>query len=157
VYPRHACRPTEGDTLYHFRKFVYYTDAFVIGYFLSAAAVTWYTIPWSLAEYSKNLCMAVSRTFTPAFADRSVDGVEGLTTLYDSGTRLMLIVSNLLCVGVLVLGDDFIAIWMGEKYRELCAPVMYVMFISLMFQTPQLISESLLQGVGRVKWLAAVT
>jgi O-antigen/teichoic acid export membrane protein len=165
LHPRHV-RCGSASKLYQFSRFIfismlanqviYYTDAFIIGYFMSAAAVTWYTIPWSLAEYTKNLCLAISRTFSPAFSERLVDGMSGLQSLYASGTRLMLIVSNLLCVGGLVLGDEFIAIWMGERYRELCTPVLVVLFVSLLFQMPQLISGALLQGVSRHQWLARV-
>ena len=64
---RHADKSTVGS-IFNYSKFtfltmlgmqlIYYSDAFVIGYFLTAAAITIYTIPWSLSEYSNKLIFA---------------------------------------------------------------------------------------------------
>jgi len=44
-------------------QLVYYSDAFVIGYFLTAAAITIYTIPWSLSEYTNKLILAIAHVY----------------------------------------------------------------------------------------------
>lgn len=137
---------------------IYYSDAFVIGYFLSAAAVTYYTIPWSLMEYTMRLCLGISRTFVPAFsAQEELNDTSQIYKLYISGTKYMLIVSNLLCVGIMVFGGDFIAIWMGERFREICAPLVLILFTTLLIQAPQLISYSLLLGLAKHKTYSYVS
>lgn len=133
-------------------QIIYYSDAFVIGYFMTAAAVTYYTIPWSLAEYAKRMCLAVSGTYAPAIsAEDSKNDMSLIRQMYTSGTKYMIIISNLINVGVMVLGGALIAIWMGPKYKELCETVLLILFINLFIQGPQLISYSVLQGLAKQK------
>ena len=133
-------------------QIIYYSDAFVIGYFLSAASVTYYSIPWSLAEYTKKMCLAISRTYAPAFSEKeSVGDMDGVRSLFISGTKLMIIVSNLLSIGVLFFGGSLIAIWIGPKYKELCETVLVILFINQFVMGPQLISYALLQGLSKQK------
>lgn len=149
----------------HYSKFVFiamiasqllnYSSSFVIGFYISAAAITWFSIPWSLAEYIKQFCLAMSRTYIPAFSQLESSGKsEEIKQFYISGTRYMLIISNLFCLGMIVLGSDFIAIWMGEAYAEKAVYILYIMFISLYFFSPHLIAYALLQGLSRHKWYA---
>jgi O-antigen/teichoic acid export membrane protein len=133
-------------------QIIYYSDAFVIGFFLSATAVTYYSIPWSLSEYTKRMCMAISRSYTPAFSEReSIGSMDDIRKLYISGTKIMIIVSNLLSIGVIFFGGSLIAIWIGPKYKELCETVLIILFINQFVMGPQLISYSLLQGLSMQK------
>lgn len=133
-------------------QIIYYSDTFIVAYFLGAAAVTYYTIPWSLSEYSKQLFLAVSRAFVPVFSSHEAgDRPEEIKTLYLDGTRYMLIFSNLFCIGFLCLGGDFISIWLGPEYREKCQWLIYIFFSIQLFSAPQLISYSMLQGLSMHK------
>ena len=149
----------------HYSKYVFitmvagqllnYSSSFVVGYFLSAAAITWFSIPLSLAEYVKQLCLAVSSTYIPVFSQ--LDGKQdhrNLSKYYLTGTRYIMIFSNLLCIGMIVLGPAFIAIWMGEKYAAKSLYLIFIMFIALYFIAPHLIGYALLQGMSRHRWYA---
>lgn len=129
-------------------QLIYYSDAFVIGYFLSAAAITIYTIPWSLSEYSNKLIQAVAQTFVPVFSEQEATNNESLYKTYISGTKAVLLLSNLLCIGVLVLGDYFIGIWMGPRYAVECATILTIMFTTQLIKSPQLLSYSILLGTA---------
>ncbi len=139
-------------------QLIYYSDAFVIGYFMSAAAVTYYSIPWTLTEYTKKISMAISQTYTPAISAIDAKGdLENIKTLYLSGTKYMIIISNLLSIGMIVFGGAFIALWMGEKYKELCETVLIILFINQIVQGPQQISYSILQGLARQKYYSYIS
>ncbi len=134
-------------------QIIYYSDAFVIGYFLTAAAVTHYSIPWTLAEYAKKISMAISQTYAPAISDKEASGdLDEIKSLFVSGTKYMIIISNLLSVGVIILGGAFIAVWMGPEYKELSEAVLVILFINQFFQGPQQISYSVLQGLSKQKY-----
>jgi O-antigen/teichoic acid export membrane protein len=133
-------------------QLVYYSDAFVIGYFLSAAAITIYTIPWSLSEYTNKLMLAVTQTFVPVFSEQ--DATEGSQVIYNTyitGTKFMLVLSNLVCLGVLANGDFFIALWMGEKYAVQCSAILAILFTTQLIKGPQLLSYSILLGTSNHK------
>lgn len=153
----------KASKILHYSKFtflamlanqiIYYSDTFVIGYFLTAAAVTYYAIPWTLAEYTKKISMAISKTYIPAISEQEASGDhEMVRSIYISGTRYMIIVSNLLSIGMIVLGGAFIAIWMGPKYKELGETVLILLFINQYFQGPQQISYSILLGLSKQKY-----
>ena len=132
------------------QQFLYYSSSFVISYYIGIAAVTYYAIPWTLSEYVKQLCIAISRTYTPAFTElKSADDHTGIDHHYILGTKIVLIISNLLCVGILVLGADFISIWMGENYAEVAASLLPFLLITLYFFAPQLLSYALLKSLDQ--------
>lgn len=139
-------------------QMIYYSDAFVIGYFLSAAHVTYYTIAWSLCEYIKRFALAFSKVFIPAFSHTdSLGERKKLIELYIAGSKYMMIFSNLLCLGGLVFGGAFIGLWMGEKYMEMSTNVLIILLVTLFIQGPQLISYALLQGLSKHKKFAYIS
>ena len=129
-------------------QLIYYSDAFVVGYFLSAAAITIYTIPWSLSEYSNRLILAVAQTFVPVFSEQEATNEKAIYSTYITGTKAVLLLSNLLCIGVLALGDEFIGIWMGPEYAVKCSAILAIMFLTLLIKSPQLLSYSILLGTA---------
>lgn len=153
---------SNSSKIIHYSKFtflamlanqiIYYSDAFVIGYFMTAAAVTYYSIPWALSEYSKKIFLAISQTYAPAISEKEAVGdIDHLKELYNNGIKYMIIFSNLLTVGAIVLGGAFIAVWMGPKYKELCEQVLIILFVNLYVQGPQLISYAVLKGLAKQK------
>lgn len=153
---------SSGSKIIHYSKYtflamfanqiIFYSDAFVIGYFMSAAAVTYYSIPWSLSEYTKKVSLAISQAYAPAISEKEAMGdLDHIKELYMNGVKYMIIISNLLSVGFLVLGGAFVAIWMGPKYRELCELVLIILFVNQYILGPQLISYAVLKGLAKQK------
>ena len=133
-------------------QIIFYSDAFVIGYFMSAAAVTYYSIPWALSEYTKKISLAISQTYAPAISEKEAIGdIDHIKMLYTNAVKYMIIISNLLSVGVMVLGGAFIAMWMGPKYRELCEQVLIILLINQYILGPQLVSYAVLKGLAKQK------
>jgi O-antigen/teichoic acid export membrane protein len=131
-------------------QLLYYSSSFVIGRYIGIAAITYYGIPWSLTEYVKMFCLAISRTYTPAFAElESQNNQASIYSHYISGTKLTLLISNLFCVGMIVFGAPFIALWMGAKYAEVAEPLILILFSALYFHSPQLIGYSLLMSMSK--------
>ncbi len=157
ITTRHANKSSIGS-VFNYSKFtfltmlgmqlIYYSDAFVVGYFLSAAAITIYTIPWSLSEYSNKLLQAVAQTFVPVFSEQEVLNKKAIYDTYITGTKGVLLLSNLLCIGVLTLGDEFVGIWMGPRYAVECSAILTIMFLTLLIKSPQLLSYSILLGTA---------
>ncbi|MBI5742126.1 MAG: oligosaccharide flippase family protein [Nitrospirae bacterium] len=132
-----------------------YTGSFVIGYFMGAAAITYFSIAWSLTEYLKQFCMAFTRVFIPAISEyEAIGDYETIRKLYISGTKYTLIIVILFCLGIMMLGEPFIALWMGSKYSSSSAPVLIILIISQLFELPQLISYSVLFGLSKHKKLS---
>lgn len=130
-------------------QLIFYSDSFVVGHFLTAAAVTYYAVAWTLKEYTNSLMVATHRVFIPVFSNLSTGDNETLIDHFFKSMRYMLVMSNLLCVGLLIMGDRFLAIWLDEKYAVTSGAVLMVLFAAQLIRGPQLISYALLQGIDK--------
>lgn len=101
----------------------------------------------------KQFCLAVSSTYIPLFSElHSADDKDAIFKHYIFGTKVILILSNLFCVGMIVLGSPFIALWMGEFYAEQAEYLIIIFFVTLYFYSPHLISYAYLQAVDKHKF-----
>lgn len=132
---------------------IYYTDTFIVAFFLGPTIVAYYAIPWSLMEYTRQLFFQASRSFVPSFSKDSSRN-QNISDLYIQSTRWLLLVSNLICIGLMVFGTDFIRIWINDTYAEQAKWLIIIFFLGQLIQTPQLLSYSLLQGLSKHKQFA---
>lgn len=132
-------------------QIAYYSDTFVIGFFINAATITYYSIAWSLTEYIKKFCISFTNVFIPAASayDAAKDGYDQIRQLLYSGTKYALVFIGLFCVGLMILGGPFIDCWMGDIYGQKSRPILFLFTISHFFVLPQLISQSILMGMTR--------
>jgi O-antigen/teichoic acid export membrane protein len=102
-------------------QLVYQTDNVVVGVFVSASAVTFYSIGNSLCRYTQGLVGVMTATFTPAASTYDAAGdTSSLRALYYNGTRATMAVSLPILITLIFRGDNFIGVWMGREYREPC-------------------------------------
>jgi len=129
--------------------FIYKTDSFVIGYFLSTSAITYYSISWSLMEYLKKFGMAFSSVFVPVISEyEAVSDYDKIRGILNRGTKYTLVLTMPLCVGVMIFGEPFISLWMGKKYATVCSPILIILIICQFLELPQKISNSVLFGIS---------
>ena len=130
-------------------QLVFYTDALVVGAFVSAVAVAHYTIAWSLCEYVNRLMISVGKALVPLFSERDTQGDDmAMYRLYKVAVRFQLGVSMLFCIGLAVLGTAFISAWIDADFASQSAPILMLLLIAQVVRGPQLIGYSLLQGKG---------
>ncbi len=96
---------------------IYNVDLTVVGMFAGIEKVTYYAIGGTLVSYAWALCSAMANVFTPRFTQLAASGLnEEVHELYFLGTRLIGMVVTALLSGILVFGNDFIALWLGPAY-----------------------------------------
>jgi O-antigen/teichoic acid export membrane protein len=141
-----------------FSQILAYSGTLIIGAGVGAAAVTYFIIPWTLFEYVKQFSLAISRTFLPVFSEYD-EGSQSdkIRILLLSGTRYMLIFSSLLTIGLFVLGESFINIWMGGHYGEKASLLILIFAFLQYFYSPSLICGAYLQGVSKHRFLSIST
>jgi O-antigen/teichoic acid export membrane protein len=154
-----ACRNLFGFSIYRFiwivaNQLIFYSDAMVIGIFLGAAAITPYAIAGSLINYGRNVVSLVTDTLYPMASrlDAKSDLV-GLQRLLILGTRMALLVTLPLCLGLLFLGRQFITLWMGPVYAD-SAVILMVLTIPQFTSMSQYASALVLTAMARHRALA---
>lgn len=91
---------------------------FIIGIFLGAASVPLFTVPSNLASYLGNITETGSMAFMPHFSALDAQGRrDEILPLYLFASKFLLAVIVLMSVGLLLLGPDFIALWVGFRFR----------------------------------------
>lgn len=90
---------------------------FIVGAFLGAASVPLFTVPSNLAIYLGSITETGSQAFMPVFSALEAQGRrDEILPMYLFASKLLLGVIVLMAVGLLLLGPDFIALWVGPGF-----------------------------------------
>jgi O-antigen/teichoic acid export membrane protein len=136
-------------------QLIYQTDNLVVGAFVSASAVTFYSIGNSLCRYTQQLVGAMTATFTPAASTYDATGdASSLRALYYNGTRATMAVSLPILVTLIFRGDNFIGVWMGPQYSRTSGTVLAILATALLFALPNTPASSIAFGIEKHKKVA---
>jgi len=122
------------------------TDALVIGTFVSAAAITYFTIGSRLVDYASELVSSLAQIFVPMSSQSHAKGdMDAL--------RKMLVLGNRACASIIfpitaiftILGKSVIEVWVGPKYVSTSYPVLLV----LLYPTTLMLAQ---HSSGRILW-----
>ena len=156
---RETFRELMGFSIYRFiwiiaNQLIFWSDSIVIGIFLGASRITFYAIAGSLINYSRTVVALVTDTLYPAATrmDARKD-LPGLRRLLIDGTKIALVVALPLCMGLILLGKQFIVLWMGSAYAS-SAIFLAVLAIAQLASMPQNASALILAGMAKHKVLA---
>ena len=136
-------------------QLVYQTDNLVVGTFVSASAVTFYSIGNSLCRYTDQFAGAMTSTFVPVASTYEASGDTGrLQSLYRVGTRAMLAISLPIIVTLLFRGRTFIGLWMGPQYTKRSGTVLILLATALLFSLANNTAGAIAFGIAKHKTVA---
>ena len=136
-------------------QLVYQSDNIVVGAFVSASAVTFYSIGNSLCRYTQQLVAAMTATFCPVASTYEAAGdTASLRALYYNGTRVTLAISLPIIMTLIIRGRSFIGLWMGPQYSRTSGTVMMILAAALLFSLQNLPVSAIALGVEKHKTLA---
>jgi O-antigen/teichoic acid export membrane protein len=122
------------------------TDAMVIGSFVSAAAVTYFTIGSRLVDYASEVVSSLAQIFVPMSSQSQATGdLDGLRRIFVVGNRACAFIIFPITAILTVLGKSVIESWVGPKYVATSYPVMLV----LLYPTTLMLAQS---ASGRILW-----
>jgi O-antigen/teichoic acid export membrane protein len=136
-------------------QLVYQSDNLVVGAFITATAVTFYSIGNSLCRYTDQMVGAMTTTFTPAASTYEAAGnTAGLRSLYFNGTRATMAISLPIVITLILRGGTFIGVWMGPQYSKISGTVLAILATGLLFSMQNTTAISIAFGVEKHKKLA---
>jgi O-antigen/teichoic acid export membrane protein len=137
------------------QRITFASDALVVAAFLPVASVTYYAIAGSLIDYFRNLSVSTMQVFSPKtshhHALREHDKVRG--TLMASAT-LSLIVGAPVIIAYIVLGEQFIGLWMGGRFAAESGAVLATLAIGMILSPSHHAMVATLYGLGRPEIVA---
>jgi O-antigen/teichoic acid export membrane protein len=134
-------------------KLNYSIDAFVIGAFLSPAAVAIWTVPQRIAEALQRLTNQLNGVLFPVVVDSDVQRPERLRAILIQGTRLSLASAMPLAAALLLLAAPLIRAWVGPKFEDGIA-VAQILIVVVAFRVGSATATTLLKGAGRHRLLS---
>lgn len=122
------------------------TDAMVIGTFLSAAAVTYFTIGSRLIDYASEVVSSLAQIFVPMSSQSQAKGdLDGLRRIFVAGNRACAFIIFPITAILTILGKSVIEAWVGPKYVATSYPVLLI----LLYPTTLMLAQS---ASGRTLW-----
>jgi O-antigen/teichoic acid export membrane protein len=136
-------------------QLIYQTDNLVVGAFVSASAVTFYSIGNSLCRYTQQIVTSMTMTFNPAASTYESSGnTANLQALYLNGTRVTMALSLPIVITFLTRGRDFIGVWMGTQYAQRSGTVLVILATALLFSLSNAPASAIALGVEKHKAVA---
>lgn len=148
-------RPVVGHSSYALlislgNKISYEIDTVVIAAFLPIQHVTAYVIGFKLIQYLRLLVNASTLIVNPLASRLEAEGrTAELGELLVRGSKYCLLLAFPINVGLLLLGYDFIRLWMGESYVETSGTVLAILALGQFISLTQNMGAHLLYGLSK--------
>lgn len=131
-------------------KAVYATDTLIIGLFLPIASVSYYAIAGSLVSYLKSFIASMSVVMSPRSSALHAKGnTRELSRLFVKSAKASVIAGLPVCIGLIVLGERFIALWMGPAFGPASGQVLAILAAAYLAGLPYFAITSVLYGIGQ--------
>ena len=134
----------------------YRTDAVIIGSFLSATAITYFSIGSRLVDYATQVVSSLANIFTPMSSHFHATGTHAqLRTIFISGNRACALAMFPMTVILVVMGKSIIEAWVGPRYVSSYVVLLILLIPAALYES-QASSNRLLFGMSLHKPLAYV-
>lgn len=121
-------------------------DRLVIGARLGVAAVTAYTVPFSLTQRFTYLPYALSTTLFPRFSQ--AQGENGKWLMQQAVTALTAIQTPFIVLSILLM-HPFLTLWIGTELAAKGAPVAIILLLGIWINGPAFIPYAYMPAQGR--------
>lgn len=137
------------------QKIILGTDAVIVGVFLPVASVTYYAIAGNLIGLLRGLVSATIWVLMPLVSHyaalRQMDEVRALLI---RASKTALLVALPLCAGFMLVGREFIGLWMGEEFAPAAGQVLFILAIAEVASAPHHAMSAVLFGLNRHRAMA---
>jgi O-antigen/teichoic acid export membrane protein len=123
------------------------TDRIVIGHKLDMAAVTAYTVPYTMATRLSMIPASLSSVLFPRFS--SADHANEAAPLMVRARLPLAIIMTPTIVLAMLLSTPFMSWWLGESLGERMGPVVIILLAGIWINALSYIPFAFLQGLGR--------
>ena len=131
-------------------------DPLVIGWMISATAVTFYSVGLRLVEYLMEFIQKATNMMTPVFTRYFFEGrFDEIRNKYLFVTRINAALAIFGGGSLIIFGKAFILRWMGPSFEESYA-VLVVMTVAMTFEVIGVHADNILYAMSKHRFLAIV-
>ena len=138
-------------------KVINASGAVIAGLFLPIQAVAHYAIAGSLIGYLRSLLGATSQIFSPIASHlHELRQGAALKSAFLLGVKISVLLTLPVAMAFVVLGDQFIGLWMGPEFAAPAGEVLRVLAVAAILSAPQYVFSRVLYGISRHHVIAAL-
>jgi O-antigen/teichoic acid export membrane protein len=126
-----------------------YLDRFMIGAFVSVAAVAYYTTPFEFVTKLTILPLALTGVLFPAFASSFEQNRDRTALIFNRGMKYVFLSLFPFVLLIVTLSHEALSLWLGADFSQNSSPVLQWLAIGVFFNSLAQIPFALVQGVGR--------
>jgi O-antigen/teichoic acid export membrane protein len=131
-------------------------NAVIIGMFLVPQYITYYAVGSLLLRRGSNLICTALSVLTPAFSTlEGRDDQQSIRELLVNAIRYALFAVIPFQIGLIVLGRQFLQLWVGADIAQESYSILWVLAVPLPLMACNWVSNRMLQGIGKIKSYAA--
>ena len=115
------------------------SGVFLTGLFLGPGSVPLFTIPANLAAYQGSITETGSQAFMPLFSALEAQGRrDEILSVYLFASKVLVALMTLMGLGLLLLGPDFITLWVGPHFGAAASQLLPYLVTStfILFMNP---------------------
>ena len=133
-------------------------DKLFIGSIIGAEAVTFYQIPYTIAQMANGIVHTLVQIVFPRFSELvALEEEEKLAALYKTVTQAMMLISGFLVVLLITVGDDFLSLWLSAAFATKAALTLQIIAIYSFLQANIVTSYWLVQSTGNARLIALIS
>lgn len=134
-------------------RIAFQTDPMVIGAVISTSAIVAFSLGNNFLIYLTEFIRGIARALMPRSSDLdSKNQKDALKRIYLNYSKITYFLLLFACLVLILIGKDFIAIWMGESFREPAGNVLIILAISYLFYLTQRgVGHPILMGISKLK------
>ena len=126
-----------------------YLDRFVIGAFISVAAVAYYTMPYEVVTKLLIVSGAIVGVLFPAFATSYKENRDRLVLLFTRGTKYVALILFPVILVITAFAHEGLRWWLGDEFAQHSTPVLRCLAIGVYINGIAYVFATLIQGIGR--------
>jgi O-antigen/teichoic acid export membrane protein len=131
---------------------VFRVDKMIISYFLGTSAVTYYQIPFMIAQTANGFLSSVIQFLFPLVSFLSSAGdKEKLKQIYFKSTRYIIVSSLIIFSGLVIFGKPFLTTWIGKNIADISYPLMVIISFVFFFVSVSNVGYFYYNGLGKAK------
>lgn len=124
-------------------------DRFLIGAFVSIAAVAYYVTPWEMVIKLLLVPGALMGVMFPAFSASFVQDGGRTAILYHRCVKYIFLILFPIVLVIFVLAQDGLKVWLGPEFARNSFRVLQLLAVGVFINSLAQVPFTLLQGVGR--------
>lgn len=129
---------------------VFRADKIIIGAILGASFVTYYQIPFMIVHIANGFISSLMQFLFPMVSSiHSLDNREKLKNIYKKSIRYITSLTITITAGLILVGNNFIYLWMGQDFAERSAFIMPFISFVFFFVTISVVAFYFYNGLGK--------